>query len=106
MGRYKSMFNTQMRNTKLTIWIRRDPSGVTVTPPPPDSPEDPRTDWGRTKKAKANNNRKIGKPFRHKPEILIGKTSISDFSTTRLFAFRCYLGNASKSDCGGLYHQL
>jgi hypothetical protein len=32
-------FSAKIRKTKLAIWMKTDPSGTTVTPPP-DSPED------------------------------------------------------------------
>jgi hypothetical protein len=41
-----------------------DPSGITVTPPPPDSPDDPNTILGKTREIWTRMIIKVGKPFR------------------------------------------
>jgi hypothetical protein len=56
----------------------REPSGITVIPPPPDSSDAP-----KAKEAESSTNTRVVKRtaehFRYKPKIPIEKTSVEEF---------------------------
>ena len=69
-----------------------DPSGITVTPPPPDSPDDPNTILGKNEADLDKNDNKGRNTFPVNTRNLHKKTSVNLFTATTLFVSQIPLG--------------